>query len=72
MGQLAQLGERFGDFVQGVVTECDEVVVAVRRGVCSCPSKVVGEAEQALLRAVVQVSFQLAAPFVASGDDPGP
>ena len=48
MGQLAQLGECFGDFVQGVVKECDEVVVALRRGVCSCPSKVVGEAEQAL------------------------
>ena len=70
--QLAQLGEGFGDFVHGVVAQCDEVVVAVRRGVGSCPSKVVGEAEQALLGAVVQVAFQLAASFVAGVDDPRP
>ena len=72
VGKLTQLGERLRDLARRRSPTVDQSVAAVCRGCRTRPSQIVGEAEQALLSTVVEVTFEHASALVACFDDAFP
>ncbi len=70
MGELAQLVERGCGLVAGGVQRAGELLVAVGGRAGAREPQVVGEGEQPLLGAVVEVALEPATLGVARLDDP--